>query len=287
MKKKTALPTKIFSSQLAIAIPQPYLAEIQLASWQWFKDKGLKDLLQEVSPIKDYSGEEMELHFLDYYFDEPKYTEAETIFKAITYEAPLRAKVKLVNRRTKQIQEQEIYLGEFPVMTKNGSFIINGIERVVTCQLIRSPGVYFTTNVSKGQVFFGAKIIPDRGAWLEFETEPDGFIGVKIDRHRKASAMALLRVFANMQGKELSQEELIKIFQDGGKNSLRFIEATLKKDEAKNAPESYIEIYKRLRPGDLATSENAKSLIDAMLERPDRYSLYAVGRYKLNLSLNI
>ncbi len=279
------IPTKIFSSYPGPFINQEFLAEIQIASWNWFVKKGLKELFDEISPIKDYSGKDLELYFMDYYFDEPKYDQETARFKDISYEAPLRVKVKLINRRIKDTKEQEVYLGDFPIMTEQGTFIINGIERVVVSQLIRSPGVLFTADVFKGRKLFGAKVIPNRGAWLEFETDPDGFIGVKIDRHRKAPVTDLLRIF----GLE-NNEKIIKAFNnvnDVDAGSLKFIEATLKKDTAKTILESYIEIYKRLRPGDLATPKNAKSLIDAIFNRPDRYGLSSVGRFKLNQRLGI
>ena len=173
-------------------------------------------------------------------------------------------------------------MGDFPIMTQRGTFIINGVERVVVSQLIRSPGVYFTADVVRGRKLFGAKVIPNRGCWLEFGTDLDGTIGVKIDRHRKAPATELLRIF----GLE-NNEKISKIMAEVDVGQVKYIEATLKKDPARTAMESYSEIYKRLRPGDLATPENAKSLIDAMLHRPDRYSLSPVGRYKLNQRLAI
>ena len=282
MSSSSNFPTKIFSSHPGAFIKQPFLAEIQISSWKWFIQKGLKELFQEISPIKDYSGKELELYFVDHYFDNPKYDEETSRLKDLTFEAPLRAKVKLVNKETKESKEQEVYLGDYPMMTDRGTFIINGVERVVVSQLIRSAGVYFTAEVFKGRKLFGAKVIPNRGAWLEFETDPDGFIGVKIDRHRKVAITALLRIFG------LIDNDLIrKKFEKLDAGSLKFIEATLKKDSAKIPSESYVEIYKRLRPGDLATPENAKSLIDAMFQRLDRYSLSAVGRFKLNQRLEI
>ena len=273
------LPTKNFSSysdsdQL---IKQQFLAEGQIVSWNWFVKAGLKELFEEISPIKDHSGENLEVYFSDYHFDEPKYDEETAQFKDLTYEAALRVKVKLVNLLTKETKEEEVYLGDFPIMTKRGTFIVNGVERVVVSQLIRSPGVFFTAEVSKGQKFFGAKVIPNRGSWLEFATESDGFIGVKIDRHRKAPITDLLRIFGLKDN-----EAIIKTFSDVDTGQIKFIEATLKKDAVKDASGSYIEVYKRLRPGDLATPENAKSLIDAMFRRSDRYSLSGVGRFKFN-----
>ena len=279
-------PTKIFSSHPGAFIKQPFLNEIQHQSWDWFVKRGLKELLEEVSPIKDQT-EEIELYFLDYYFDEPKYDEETAWLKDLTFEAPLRAKVKLINKKTKESNEAEVYLGDFPAMTSRGTFIINGVERVVVSQLIRSAGVYFTASAYRGKKLFGAKIIPDRGSWLEFSTEPDGFIGVKIDRHRKVAVTDLLRVFASMYGKtEWEKDEfLIKLFSAADNNAIKFIEATLKKSPAKNAMDSYVEIYKRLRPSDLATPENAKSLIDAMFLRADRYGLSRSGRFKFDQRL--
>ena len=274
------MPIKNFSSQPEASIKQSSLIDIQISSWNWLVKEGLKELFNEISPIKDHSGKEMELYFSDYYFSEPKYGEEAAKLKDLSYEAPLRAKVKLVNKKTKQTKEQEVYLGEFPIMTSKGTFVINGVKRVVVSQLIRSSGVYFTAEVSKGKKLFGAKVIPNRGSWLEIETESDGFIGVKIDRRRKAPITCLLRIFGLK-----TNDEIIKAFKDIDKGQIKFIEATLKKDSAKNERDSYSEIYKRLRPGDLATPENAKSLIDAMFWRSDRYSLSKVGRYKFNQRL--
>lgn len=276
------LPTKLFSSHAGSLVAQPSLIEVQTNSYNWFLKKALKELLGEISPIKDYTGKELELHFVDYFFDEPKYDEETARFKDLTYEAPLRVKLKLINHRTKEHKEQEVYFGDFPLMTDRGTFIINGVERVVVSQLIRSAGVYFTANMWRGRKLFGAKIIPNRGAWLEFETEADGFIGIKIDRKRKAAVTDLLRIFGLTEN-----DEIKTTFAGVDKGDVKHLEATLKKDAAKTADESYIEIYKRIRPGDLATVANARSLIDAMFQRLDRYDLSAVGRFKINQRLKI
>src|SRR3989344_5916239 len=191
----TPLKTKRFSSAPMPAISQPNLAEIQTNSYKWILKDGLKELFDEISPIKDYTGKDLELHFLDYYFDEPKYDEEFAKVKQLTYEAALRVKVKPAHKKTSQEKVQEVYLGDFPLMTYRGTFIINGVERVVVSQLIRSPGVYFTASVARGRKLFGAKVIPSRGAWLEIETDSDGFLGVKIDRRRKAPVTDLLRIF--------------------------------------------------------------------------------------------
>ena len=267
------IPAKNFSKFRGTLLNQPHFAEAQINSYEWLVTKGLKELFEEISPIKDYAGKDLELHFTDFAFDEPKCDEEYAKFKDLTYEAAFRVTMKLVNTKTGEEKAQEVYFGDFPVMTKRGSFIINGIERVVVSQLIRSSGVYFIAHGYRGKKLFGAKVIPYQGAWLEFETEPDGMIGVKIDRHRKVPATDLLRVF----GVE-SSDEILKTFGEG-------IKPTLKKDVAKTAEEAYIEIYRRIRPGDLATVENAKGLIDGMFQRTDRYSLSRVGRFKMDQRL--
>ena len=269
------LAAKNFSKNYQTLAEQPNLADIQTKSYDWFLKKGLREIFDEISPIKDYVNKDLELYFLDYHFDEPKYNEEVTRFKDLTYESALRVKTRLVNKKYKSEKEQEIYFGDFPMMTDRGTFIINGIERVVVSQLTRSPGVYFTANIWRGRKLFGAKIIPYQGTWLEFETESDGFIGVKIDRHRKAAISDLLRVFGMKE-----TETMVKTFGEA-------INPTLKKTASKSSEESYLEIYKRIRPGDLATPENAKSLIDSMFNRLDRYNLSAVGRYKMNQRLKI
>jgi len=276
------LPVKNFSSVPVSSVEQPNLAEIQTNSYKWVLEDGLKELFDEVSPIKDYAGKDLELHFEDYSFDEPKYDEEYAKFKDLTYEASLRVKVKLLNNKTKSEKIQEVYFGDFPLMTDRGTFIINGVERVVVSQLIRSPGVYFTANMLRGRKFFGAKVIPNRGAWLEFETELDGTITVKIDRRRKAPVTDLIRIFGISE-----EEEILKAFADVDTGAVNHMKQTLKKDAAKNTDESYIEIYRRIRPGDLATVDNALSLIDAMFQRADRYDLSSVGRFKLNQRLGI
>jgi len=268
------LKTKLFSSYKGSIVEKPNLLAIQTDSYKWFIREGLKELCDEISPIKDYAGKDLELYFADYYFDEPKYTEEESVTKGITYEAPLRIKVKLVNKRTAKTKEQEVYMGDFPIMTDRGTFIINGVERVVISQLIRSPGVYFTGSNFRGKKYFGAKLIPNRGTWLEFESDPTGFLAVKIDRHRKVAVTALLRVFG------YSNADVLKTFGE-------HITATLKKDAAQNLEDSYLEIYRRIRPGDLATPEDAKKLIEGMFNQADRYDLSSVGRFKLNQRLGI
>ncbi len=278
-----SLPTKRFSSATAQYIDQPRLAEIQTSSYKRLLKDGLKELFREISPIKDYTGKEHELHFDDFHFDEPKYDEAQSVEKGVTFEAALRARLRLLSPKSGKEKEQDVFIGDIPLMTPRGTFIINGVERVVISQLIRSPGSYFTCLVYRGKKLFGAKVIPNRGAWLELDTDPDGLIGVKIDRRRKVPITCLLRAFASMEGKEFeNNEQITELFRDVDTGTIKYLAATLKKDTAKSIDESYLEIYKRLRPGDLATPENAKSLIDAMFKRFDRYDLSEVGRFKMN-----
>jgi DNA-directed RNA polymerase subunit beta len=264
-------------------IPIPNLIETQLNSYQWFLDHGLKELLEEVSPIRDWSGKELELYFVDYYLDEPKYDEVTAKNQNASYEAPLRGKLRLVNKKTGEVKEQEIYLGEFPLMTERGTFIVNGVERVIISQLIRSSGAFFTMQEHRGRKLFGAKIIPNRGAWLELETDMDNSISVKIDRKRKVPITSLLRAF----GIE-TDEQLIKTFKDVDVDpDVKYIESTIKKDLAKNKGEGFIEVYKRLRPGDLATVDNAQQMIEAMFFNFERYDLAKVGRWKFNQRLGL
>jgi DNA-directed RNA polymerase subunit beta len=265
------------------AMALPDLIEIQKASYRWFLEEGIRELFNEISPIKDFIGRDLELSFVDYYFDEPKFDEKTSKAKNVNYEAPLRVKLKLVNRRQNSEKDSEVYLGDVPLMTDRGTFIVNGIERVVVTQLVRSAGAFFAAEVMHNRRYYGAKIIPNRGAWLEFETDGNNVIWVKIDRKRKVAASALLRAFGIG-----SNEEIMKLFEDVDVHPLNhYMEATLAKDVSSNEEEGYIEVYKRIRPGDLATSDNAKSLIHSMFFNFDRYDLGPVGRYKFNKRFNL
>ena len=260
-----------------IRLPLPYLLETQKAAWQEFWAKDLKELFEEVSPVKDYTGKEFELWFLDYSLGEPKYKdEYEARKNEDSFAAPLKAIVKLVNLKTKQEVTQEVFLADFPLMTERGTFVINGIERVVISQLLRSPGVLFDLRRSRGQKLFGAKIIPNRGSWLEFETDLSGFIGVKIDRRRKVPATTLLRAF----GLE-SDEDIKQAFADVDVGEIKYIEETLKRDSCHNKNEAMVEVYSHLRPGDLASPDSAKELIENMFFNFDRYDLSKVGRWRM------
>ncbi|TSD02061.1 MAG: DNA-directed RNA polymerase subunit beta [Parcubacteria group bacterium Athens0714_25] len=260
----------------------PNLIEAQTDSYRWFLEKGFQELLDEINPIADFTGKDLEISISDYYLDEPKYDELTAKNKNISFEAPLRAKASLLIKKTGEIREQEIYLGDFPIMTDRGTFIVNGVERVVVSQLIRSPGVFFTMNYQKGRKLFGAKIIPNRGAWLEIDTDFDGVISVKIDRKRKVPITALLRAFGYG-----SDEKLRKVFADADNGDIKYIEETLSKDISKSQGEGYKDVYKRIRPGDFATEENAKQMIDSMFFNFERYDFGSVGRYRLNQRLRV
>ncbi|MDD5043761.1 MAG: DNA-directed RNA polymerase subunit beta [Patescibacteria group bacterium] len=273
---------RVAFSYIKDAMPLPDLVCIQKDSYRWFFKEGVKELFEEVSPITDFTKRDLELNFVDYYLDEPKFDEVTSREKNVTYEAPLRVKVQLVNNRTGKKVNQEIYLGDFPLMTSRGTFIINGIERSVVSQIIRSAGVFFSSEFAKGRRYYGAKIIPNRGAWLEIETDQNGVLWVKIDRKRKVAITSLLRAFGWS-----SNEEIINLFTDVDTDPEHsYIKATLDKDAAKNEADGLIEVYKRIRPGDLATADNAKQLIYSMFFRFDRYDFGRVGRYKLNIRFN-
>src|SRR3989339_375136 len=257
--------------------PLPNLIEIQTNSYKWFLKEGIKELLDEISPITDFSGKKLELHFLDHSVGEPKHSARECKNKNLTYESPLKVHVQLINKESGEIKEQDVFLGGIPLMTEAGSFIINGIERVVVSQLVRSPGVFFS-RIAGYPHNHAAKIIPKRGAWLEIETDKKGVISVKIDRKRKIYITSLLRVFGFD-----TDEKILKICKDLIKDPTKDqIFLTLQKDPAKDADEAYKSIYRKIRPGDLATPENAKSLIESMFFDYRKYDMGSVARYKLN-----
>ena len=265
----------------------PNLIQIQVDSFDWFKNTGLQELFEEISPITDFTGKNMELRFLDYHFGEPRYSVFECRQRDMTYAAPLRVRVQLLIKETGEIKESEIFMGDFPLMTDTGTFVINGAERVVVSQLVRSPGVYFTAteDANTGRQLFGAKLIPNRGAWLEFETSNKDVLSVKVDRKRKIPVSILLRAIGYS-----SDEELFEAFKHINTHpDHNYIKATIDKDSTHSQEEAVIEFYRRLRPGDPPTKDNAENLRDSLLFNPRRYDLAKVGRYKLNkrLELNV
>ena len=270
------IKTKNFG-KAKIFLPLPYLLGLEKDSWKNFWERDLKELFQEVSPIRDYTKKELELWFLDYKLGESKYkTDLEAKLNNDSFEVPVRARTRLVNLKTKEIKEQEVFLCDFPLMTERGTFIVNGVERVAISQLIRSPGAFFTSQRMGGKNYFGAKIIPNRGAWLEFETELSGAIGVKIDRKRKVMATTLLRAFG--LDKDLAIKEL---FQDVNKGEVDYISETLKRDTSHNQVEALVELYQRLRPGDMASPDTARELLENMFFNFERYDLSKVGRWRM------
>lgn len=271
---------KFFRKQTVVSLPN--LIEGQIDAYQWFLKKGLRELFDEINPINDFTGKDLELSLTDYYLDEPKTSELTAKSKNISFEAPLRAKARLVIKKTGEIKEQEIYLGDFPVMTERGTFVINGVERVVVSQLIRSSGVFFTMEYQKGKKLFGAKLIPNRGAWIEIDTDLTGVLNVRIDRKRKIPVTSLLRAFGMQK-----DEEILAAFDGADNGEVHFINETLVKDITKNQGEGYKEIYKRIRPGDLATEENAKQLVNGMFFNFEKYDFGSVGRYRLNQRLMV
>ena len=270
------LKTKSFAKS-KVFLPLPYLLSLGKESWKKFWGRDLKDLFREISPIRDYTKKELELWFLGYKLDEPKYkSDIEAKKNNDSFEASLKIKTRLVNLKTKEVKEQEIFLCDFPLQTERGTFIVNGVERVAISQLIRSPGAFFTVKRTGRKNCFGAKIIPNRGAWLEFETENSGAIGVKIDRRRKVTATTLLRAFGVDKDMDIKEK-----FQDVNKGEIDYIEETLKRDPAKNQADALIEVYQRLRPGDMASPDTARELIENMFFNFERYDLSKVGRWRM------
>ena len=273
--KKTAVVKKYFSRYKKPLVEFPNLIEDQLNSFNWLVEKGIKEVFKEFSPINDYSEKKFQLDFTSFSLGEPKFDEEYSKINKLTYEGPLKARVRLLNKSIGTSKEQEIFMADVPLMTKHGTFIINGVERVIVAQLTRSFGVFFTEAEAKGKKFFGAKIIPARGVWIEIESDPDGAVYVRIDKKRKFSVASLLRVMGLT-----TDEAMIKAFGDN-EDLIKIIKTCIEKDPAKTLSESYIEIYKRLRDGDLATSENAKEFMNILLSS-ERYDLSPVGRFRFN-----
>jgi DNA-directed RNA polymerase subunit beta len=265
-------------------LPVPNLIELQLESFRWFIDKGLRELFDEISPIKDFTGKVMELQFLDYEFGDPKYSEEECRTKDLTFSRPLYVNVELLIKETGEIQRQRVYMGDYPWMTDLGTFVVNGAERVVVSQLVRSPGVYYSEleDPGSGRMLFSAKVIPNRGAWLEFETNNKDQLWVKVDRKRKIAATTLLRAV----GYE-TNEEISALFAPVDIDPEHpYTANTLEKDVTRTPAEALIEVYKKLRPGDPPTGDNARALVEGLFFNFRRYDLGRVGRYKFNKKLD-
>lgn len=280
--KPDASSKRVFFTKDDTALALPNLIAHQKDSWREFVETGLSEIFAELNPIEDYTGQKLELRFKEYAFQSPKVTEAHAKENNVTFDAPLHANVELTNKVTGEVKEQEIYLGDYPWMTDRGTFVINGTERVVVSQLIRSAGVFFTADAAAGRNNYGAKLIPGRGAWLEFETASNGTIYVKIDRRRKLPVTTLLRALGHNKTSEIKA-----LFADVDTGDVKYIDATLDKDPARGSNEALIEVYRRLRPGDLATVDNARSMIERMFFDFKRFDYSRVGRFKLNQRLGL
>ncbi|GEN31966.1 DNA-directed RNA polymerase subunit beta [Cerasibacillus quisquiliarum] len=264
-------------ARISEVLELPNLIEIQTASYQWFLEEGMREMFQDISPIEDFTGN-LSLEFVDYSIGEPKYPVEESKERDVTYDAPLRVKVRLINNETGEVKEQEVFMGDFPLMTDTGTFIINGAERVIVSQLVRSPSVYYNEKIDKnGKRGLSATVIPNRGAWLEYETDAKDVVYVRIDRTRKLPITVLLRALGFD-----SDEEIIDLI---GENE--YLLNTLEKDNTESTEKALLEIYERLRPGEPPTVENAKSLIISRFFDPKRYDLAHVGRYKINKKLHL
>jgi len=279
---KSTNTKRVFFTSDDTALPLPNLIQHQRDSWKEFVETGLGEIFAELNPIDDYTGQKLSLRFGKYAFQEPKNAEVFAKENNLTFDAPLHAIVELTNKVTGEVKEQEIYLGDYPWMTNRGTFIINGTERVVVSQLIRSAGVFFTADRATSRNNYGAKLIPGRGAWLEFETASNGALYVKIDRRRKLPVTTLFRALGYNKTTDIKE-----LFADIDTGEIKHIDATLDKDPARGTNEALIEVYRRLRPGDLATVDNARSMIERMFFDFKRFDYSRVGRYKLNQRLGL
>ncbi|MEK4231151.1 DNA-directed RNA polymerase subunit beta [Solibacillus sp. FSL H8-0538] len=264
-------------ARISEVLELPNLIEIQTASYEWFLEEGLREMFHDISPIEDFTGN-LSLEFVDYTLGDPKYDVDECKERDVTYAAPLRVKVRLYNKETDEVKEQDVFMGDFPLMTETGTFIINGAERVIVSQLVRSPSVYFHDKTDKnGKKGFGATVIPNRGAWLEYEIDAKDVVYVRIDRTRKLPVTVLLRALGFG-----SDQEILDIVGDN-----EFLRNTLEKDNTESTEKALLEIYERLRPGEPPTVESAKNLLYSRFFDAKRYDLANVGRYKMNKKLHI
>ncbi len=270
--------TRMSYSRIQEVVEMPNLIEVQKNSYQWFLDEGLREVFRDISPIMDYTGN-LILDFVDYSLDDtPKYSVEECKERDTTYSAPLKAKVRLINKESGEVKEQEIFMGDFPLMTDNGTFIINGAERVIVSQLVRSPGIYYSMKFDRvGKKLYSNTVIPNRGAWLEYETDSNDILSVRIDRTRKLPLTVLLRALGYGTDYEITQ----LLGED------ERILATIQKDNAKTSEEGLLEIYKRLRPGEPPTVDSAKTLLNSLFFDAKRYDLAKFGRFKFNKKLSI
>ena len=284
MKKNRIRPVQLGNvvrmsySKIDEVLDMPNLLSLQKDSYQWFLDGGLNDVFEDISPISDYSGN-LVLEFIDFSLDsEPKYSIAECKERDATYASPLKVKTRLHNKELDEIKEQEIFMGDFPLMTDTGTFVINGAERVIVSQLVRSPGIYYAIDKDKvGKNLISTTVIPNRGAWLEYETDSNDVFSVRVDRTRKVPVTVLIRSLG-VGG----DSEIIELFGEEPK-----ILATIEKDVTKTYEEGLIEIYKKVRPGEPPTVESSETLLRNMFYDPKRYELAKGGRYKFSKKLSV
>ena len=272
-------------SRLKHVLDLPNLIDIQKASFEWFLNEGLRETIDDISPIEDYTGT-LAVEFADYRFGEPPVSIKECREKDLTYQAPLSMTVRFVNKETGEIREQRVFMGDFPMMTEQGTFIINGTERVIVTQLVRSPGAYLMEPKDATKQVFTANLMPSRGSWLELEIDKKGIVYARIDRKRKLPVTTLLRALAREDyndGLALdSNEDLLKLFDNSP-----FIQNTLDKDTTTREEEAVVEVFKKQRPGEPPTLDNSRNLVRALFFDPKRYDLTKVGRYKLNQRLGV
>src|SRR5438105_5364369 len=274
--------------QIADKLEVGNLIQTQLDSFEWFKKEGLRELFDEINPITDYTGKNYELRFLDYEFGDPKFDEEECRQRDMTFSVPLRINTRLyikTGENAGEIKEAEVFMGDFPTMTREGTFIVNGTERVVVSQLVRSPGVYFTASDDRvtGRRLYAAKLIPNRGAWLEIETSSKDILTVKIDRKRKVPVTTLVRALGYT-----SNEDIRRLFAEvDNDNEHRYVDSTLDKDVSSSRDEALVELYKKIRPCDPPTVDNALNLLTSLFFNPRRFDLGKVGRFKLDKNLGI
>ncbi len=298
--KALSLPERVSFARIPDIKPMPGLIQLQIDSFEWFKNEGIREIFTEISPIEDFTGKNLSLELVvpPEPFGTPRLSEHHCRERDTTYAAPLTVKARLIHKETGEIIEKDLFMGDFPIMTREGTFIINGTERVVVSQLVRSPGAYFTLDEDPitGKRLAGGRLIPNRGAWLEFETSTKNLLSVKIDRKRKLPVTTLLRAISGLAQEEFHSETLDLSTDEGiiaafasvdTHPSIRYIESTLERDPLKKESEAILEVYKKLRPGDPATLENARSLLKNMFFNERRYDLGKVGRYKLNRKFDL
>ncbi|MDD7306703.1 MAG: DNA-directed RNA polymerase subunit beta, partial [Peptoniphilaceae bacterium] len=267
---------RVSFSKIPQALDLPNLLKVQKDSYQWFLDEGLGEILEDISPIEDYNGK-LILEFVGYDFDEEtKYSIEESKDRDTTYSRDLKVKARLINKETEEVKEQEVFMGDFPMMTDSATFVINGAERVIVSQLVRSPGVYFASELDKaGDNMYSSTVIPNRGAWIEFDTDASHTVNVRLDRTRKLPATTLVRALLFE-----TNEEIIEALGD-----TKHLRNTLEKENSETSEEALIEIYRKLKPGDPASLESSQNLINNLLFDDRRYDLARVGRYKYNKKL--